>query len=246
MSLNDPFGLGGLAHPGKGPGIAAKPPASAAVLAADYVIYERDGDRSVNAWRTDDAPLPTGGYGGWQTHTRPKKRSLVVWEGREPFQIPVPLLLYRNGQPINSLIRDLDAMGSGTDDTPPPVVRIKGALMIPANAGADWVIQDIAWSEEIRHLLIGRDYHVAQIVTRILATVTLYEHVTDRHLAASTLTDRRGRGTVIKHYKVKKGDTLVSIAAHKLGDPKRWVDIAALNGLRSSGKLKPNQTLRLP
>ena len=49
-----------------------------------------------------------------------------------------------------------------------------------------------------------------------------------------------------KRYKVKSGDTLSKIAAQLLGDPARWVDLAALNNLSNPNRIKGGQVLILP
>jgi nucleoid-associated protein YgaU len=47
-------------------------------------------------------------------------------------------------------------------------------------------------------------------------------------------------------YTVRKGDTLWSIAASKLGDGNRWREIATLNKLADADAIVPGQTLNLP
>ncbi|MDX1683354.1 MAG: LysM domain-containing protein, partial [Phycisphaeraceae bacterium] len=47
-------------------------------------------------------------------------------------------------------------------------------------------------------------------------------------------------------YKVKKGDTLWSIAQRHYGDGKRWREIASANNISDPGKLRVGQTLTLP
>ncbi|MGW3936432.1 LysM peptidoglycan-binding domain-containing protein [Streptomyces phaeochromogenes] len=47
-------------------------------------------------------------------------------------------------------------------------------------------------------------------------------------------------------YTVRKGDTLWSIAASKLGDGNRWTEIAQLNGLKDADAITPGQKLKLP
>jgi hypothetical protein len=196
-------------------------------------------DRIIGGWLTDEAPTITGGYGGWDTVQRPKKASLTVWEGRDPFQLTIPLLLSRAGQPVSSDIHDIAVLSSGTSKGRPPLVQVFGTIMLPVHAGDDWVIQDVSWGESIWR-------QTDAVIIRQHVTLTLLEFVDDQLLPASTLASRRDGRAIIRHYRVKKGDTLRSIAARQLGDPRRWSDIAVLNGLRSSGKLKPNTLLKLP
>ncbi|WP_333745863.1 LysM peptidoglycan-binding domain-containing protein [Streptomyces sp. IBSBF 2950] len=55
-----------------------------------------------------------------------------------------------------------------------------------------------------------------------------------------------GRLAPAATYTVRKGDTLWSIAASKLGDGNRWREIATLNSLKDADAITPGQTLKLP
>jgi lysozyme len=46
--------------------------------------------------------------------------------------------------------------------------------------------------------------------------------------------------------KVVRGDTLSGLAKKHLGDPSRWEEIAALNGIKNPSDIRPGQKLRLP
>jgi nucleoid-associated protein YgaU len=204
--------------------------------AGDIVIA---GSVTVGGWLTDEPPIVSGGYGGFQPHPRPLKTALTQWEGRDPFQLTVPLLLDVGGDAVSPAIRALDQLAVHDKNTPAETVKVTGAIHIPEQAGEDWVINDLAWGAVLRR---ASD----TVIIRQHVTVTLLEHITDTLLAASTLSARHGNRIRIRHYRVHKGDTLQSIAARQLGDPKRWADIAALNGLRSSGQLRPGRLIRLP
>lgn len=194
-------------------------------IAGDVRI--QDGyERSVDGWLIGDPVVPSGGYGGWETASRTRRSSLTIWQGRDPFQVQIKMLLDRGGRSVQIAIDDLNRMATGSAFDEPPVVTISGAIMVPAGASDNWVIQDLAWEDQVRQI----DHRV----TRQLVTVTLLEHIDDKLLQVSTTKSRLNGKTVVKHYRVKKGDTLMTIAARKLGDQKRWIDIAAINGLRSS------------
>lgn len=195
------------------------------------------GRLTVGLWRTDDPITPAEGYGGWDVIDRPNRPGLTDWTGRDPFALTVPGLLYDAGRSVEPLRRALEQLATGT---PPEIVTITGrALPIPRVVSGRWVIDDIEWGPEQRR---GSDGSL----TLKHATVRLREHVADSLLRSSTRSSRIGGRQVIRHYRVKERDTLQSIAARELGSSTRWVDIAALNGLRSSGQLKPRMLLRLP
>lgn len=199
----------------------------------------------VGAWRTSDPILPSLGYGGHPVGARPKKKALTVWEGRQPFQMEVPLLLYNGGQVVEGLRSAIDSMATSrsqgwVDEQPPPVkiVSNRGRLPLPADISldADWWIEDLRWGEELRRAEDGE-------LVRLQVNVALLERIDDE-----LFNSRSPSTSVVRahNYTVKKGDTLHSIAARELGDARRWVEIARLNGIRSDGHLKAGMTLHLP
>jgi LysM repeat protein len=201
----------------------------------------------VGAWRTSDPIVPSLGYGGHPVGARPKKKALTVWEGRQPFQIEVPLVLYLGPTEIVEGLRStLDAMATsrsqGWIDEQPPAVKIKsnrGRLPLPADISddANWWIEDLKWGEELRRASDGE-------LVRKQVNVTLLERIDDELFNASSSTTTTSRG---RNYTVKKGDTLHSIAARELGSAKLWWEITQLNEpLRSDGHLKPGMVLHLP
>lgn len=195
------------------------------------------GGVTINYWRTNDPIIPSGGYGGWQIVQRPLKPSLTNWTGRDPFGLSMPIMLYNGGDSVEPERRALEQLATGT---PPEIVDLQGqALPVPAQASGKWVINDLVWGEEVRR---KSDFSL----TRKLVTVTLLEHITDTILRTSSASTRVNGHQVIRHYRVKAGDTLQKIAGRELGDAKRWTDLATLNGLRSSGQLKTGMLLRLP
>ncbi len=48
------------------------------------------------------------------------------------------------------------------------------------------------------------------------------------------------------NYTIRKGDTLWGIAQAQLGDPNRWREIAAANGLKNPNRIRPGQSLMIP
>lgn len=49
-----------------------------------------------------------------------------------------------------------------------------------------------------------------------------------------------------REYKVVKGDTLSKIAKKYLGDAKRYIEIATLNGIKDPNKIRVGQVLKIP
>lgn len=202
---------------------------------SDYSL--RAGNRIVRGCRTDEEPVFSGGYGGYEAVARPKKPDLTVYTGRRSFQLTLPMLLdgFIDRRSVEDDIHDLNLLATGTVGQGPPPVTVDG-VRFPARAGDTWAINDVIWGDaERRH---------DEVRIRQQVTVTLIEVTTDKQLRESTLS-AINRGQPV-HYRVKHGDTLLTIAAKQLGDAKRWPDIAALNNLRSTGQLKVGMQLRLP
>lgn len=219
---------------------------------------------SITIWSNDppirmssllgEGSSPPSGYGGWTVTARPKRVSLTEWEGVEPLRVPVPILVdgwsTGNSSYVEQACRSLERM-AGLDEPRgrPPFVHFnaQGAVAhdYATDRSRDWVIEDIEWGDELRGPKGKR--------LRALATVTFLEHIEDERLSKLTSASRRRaskkknkRGAHSKKYTVKRGDSLSSIAARKLGKASRWKEIAKLNHIRDSKGIKPGQVLKLP
>ena len=84
----------------------------------DIIIACKGWGTRVGAYRTEEPILPALGYGGHPVAVRPKKSALTVFEGRQPFQMPVPLLF--SGNHVPRLCFLLDQMASARPPTPEP------------------------------------------------------------------------------------------------------------------------------
>lgn len=218
------------------------------------------GGEIADGWRTNDPIIPSGGYGGHPVAARPKKSALTIYEGRAPFQLMVPMLLWRgvtknsNGQPeaVEKDRKALEAMASTAGQKiseAPPAVTIKANFPLPIPpaiaAGAQWWIEDLAWGEERRNSP-GLPVDPGHLIWK-LVTVTLLEWTEDDVLGGGG-SPPKVKTNRAHTYKVRKGDTLHSIAASQLGNATRWGEIGRLNGIRSSGDLaaKVGKTIKIP
>lgn len=202
--------------------------------------FSAPGETTVGCWRTGPI-IPSLGYGGHPIGARPKKKALTVWEGRQPFEMEVPVLLDLGGQVVEGLRAALDRMATSVNGEKPPPVKIlsnKGKLPIPADISddADWWLEDLKWGEELRRARDGE-------LVRQEVTITLLERVDDQLLKTKPKTASTHRS---RNYRVRKGDTLHSIAARELGSAARWREIGDLNHIRSDGHLKVGMVLHLP
>jgi hypothetical protein len=204
--------------------------------------------KTVHLWRTDAPIVPSLGYGGHPIGARPKKKALTVWEGRQPFQMAVPVLFSLGdsaGQhlSVESEVKWLDWMASSIGDKPPPPVRIKsnrGPLPLPSDisASAEWWIEDLAWGDEKRRAG-DADLYYKEV------SVTLLEKINDETVDLETPTVKTDRA---HNYTVKKGDTWHSIAASQLGSRSKWEELWKLNGKINDAQLakRVGKTVHIP
>ena len=169
----------------------------------------------------------TGGYGNWAQVLIPRDDPLTQWSGRNLITMDLDLLLdgYRDGRSVEPQLTALEALATrGPGMLTPPPLRIYGAV---PRAGLKWVIT-------------GIDYTTTPAVLRKFPSGERLRQDTTVHLMEyrdeTTLVSLpRGDATPSPptKYMVKRGDTLKTIAARRLGKSSRWPDIAKLNtGLR--------------
>lgn len=207
-------------------------------------------------WADADPALLTGGIGGWQTVQRPRRKSLTQWQGNDPLQQDVPVMIdnFILDIPIDTQMQALERMGRDPNGGEPPIIRVVGPII---HAELDWVINDITWGVVARN-------RTGSLV-RQAAVVHLLEYVADDRLtgmpaaeqarrkalqARAAATRAAGGPTAVSPhgslYVVAAGDTLSGIAAKQLGSYKRWTEIAQLNNIRDPNNIKVGQKLRLP
>ena len=187
-------------------------------------------------------PAFAGGYGGWETIERPKRRPLNSWKAIPARTLELDLLLdgYADGQSKERDIAALERVATGSANTPPPPVQIAGPG-IPGSS-LTWLIDDLTWGAALIDESGQR--------TRATLQLKLVERIDDQ-LLAITNPAKNLKPATGKRYRVKRGDTLTKIAARQLGSAKRWREIAKLNvrkghPRRSVKDVVVGEILRLP
>lgn len=224
----------------------------------------------VTGMRGATAPSLVSGYGGWSIVPRQRDKSLTEWDGIDPLQIDIPIVLGLKPGQVDNLALDtscapdrdmLERMAMPpTRGAEPPTLKVIGA--VPHN-DLTWVISTGSGSN-------GFDwdtsplYSLKGFIVRQAVTVHLLEWVPETLPAKNASAQARAAATKAsaaaaknaggssnqptkaKTYIVKSGDTLSAIASRVLGNYKRWTEIATLNGIRDPKNIQPGQLLRLP
>jgi hypothetical protein len=207
-----------------------------------------------------DGPLPpTGGYGGWNSVARRRRRGLTVFDGNDPMKIEVPVLFdsFRSGESVEDDITELERMGGwglpkGRNE--PPLVNFDSSGVIPHdhhdNSTLDWVVEDITFGDKVERNSVGNR-------VRQDAIVHLMEFIEDDNLKDNSSAARRRakkvgakrrkkRKSKVKLIAVKNGETVAHVAARELGSSSRTREILDLNGIRDPKSVVPGQWLRMP
>jgi nucleoid-associated protein YgaU len=166
----------------------------------------------------------TGGFGNWQQVAIPRGDPLTQWTGRSLFTMDLDLLFdgWHKQTTVEPAIAKLEAMARRIPAslTPPPL-RLYGAVPLAARK---WVISGIDYGDALRSFKTG---------ARLRQEVTVHLIEYREETALANLPRAAATAKPPRKYKVKKGDTLKTIATKLLGKSALWPSIAKLNkGLR--------------
>lgn len=214
----------------------------------------------------DAAPLPDpASYQGWTVTGIPKRMGLTEWAGRSPMQIPVDFIIDRleegDGVYVQDMRDTLDKIvaTASRDDEPPVCIFESGGLMPHDYTHAQhvrWVVSDLSWDKDLtvnsarslRPLRVGGTMTLLQYNHD--DNIDSYEGPAKKNRNKNKSSKGKGKDTRGKSkrgvYEVKHGDSLTKIAAHELGDSKRWKEIADLNNIRNPRDIKQGQVLKMP
>ena len=206
-------------------------------MTPDYEITSDQG-HVVRAYKPTNPALPSLGYGGHPIGARPKRRALTVYQGRQPFTLEVPMILWRDGGSVEVDREALDNMATTEAELltqQPPVVQLEAIypLPIPPALGtqktARWWLENLTWGEEFRRPPEDGGYMTWKEVT-----VTLLEWSPNPTIDG---------GLRIGSYRVKKPpDTMKSIAAKHNMTVKQFKE--ANPTIRSDGSLRDGQIVK--
>ena len=194
----------------------------------------------VSALLGPDGGKLTAGLGTWQEVSIPRGDPYTQWQGRALFGMDLDLIFdgWATGRSVESDMAKLERLATRVPGTVSPTqVRIWGAIPKP---GLAWVIASVEYGDVIRDTATGQ--RLRQEVT--LKLMEYREETQVAQLPRATATKKPPQ-----KYKVKKGDTLKTIAAKYLGSSGKWQQIAKANtGLRgfTIPKSFVGKTIKIP
>lgn len=204
---------------------------------SQFITLSASGVGTVRALMGEAAPKLSAGDPRWETVQRPRRPSLTLWRGRDPYQMAISLLLDADGESIERDLNNLDRMKrSPANGRQPPLVRVSGA--VPRRDIKNWVISSIVYGDNVIMDVVGG----VAVRTRQDVTVTLLERIDEDRVERARPVKKGGP----KHafHLVKKGETLASISQYEYGDVKHVAAIRKANNLMDSRKLPAR--LRMP
>jgi LysM repeat protein len=227
--------------------------------------------------RLSNGPPTFTGPSGWQFTKRPRRESMTEFMGYDPYTLIVPVMFGNgfddtiNVDPQLEVLRGIARNIVGPRQEPAVVQLTCPAVPL---TWFKYVINDFKINTEYKNQDGSRYYAQVDITFYKWEPTDLVSTHTSKSVAQKVRAATNAQAaqptiklsTSIGHhtgtaygppipvttpsgatYKVKKGDTLETIAQKTLGSAKKWRIIAAMNGnIRDPKSIKVGQILRLP
>lgn len=182
-----------------------------------------------------EPPKITGGVGGWEVTARPRQVGMTTWQGSEPFQMQLSVMLdgHSTDTSVEPTLRKLVTIARGDDESPPGVVSITGIPM-PAD---DWVLEALEFGDALLRSADG-----ARVRQPLGLTLREYVPPSFLQLRGGALA---GKGKT-KVMTARKGDTPAKIARRQ---ECKWTELRELNPTlvrKANQALVRHSKLRVP
>ena len=189
------------------------------------ILQSWDTLTTVAAILDSDGAKITAGFGKWDQVAIPRGDPFTQWTGRALVEMTLAIIFDGWGVTLRSVESDiatLEALATKQGGaTSPAQLRIWGPV---PRAGLSWVITGLDYGDVIRDTGSGARVRQAMVVH-------LMEYRAETQVAQMPRAAAQPKPP--QKYKVKKGDTLKTIAAKQLGSSGKWQLIAKANkGLR--------------
>lgn len=193
-------------------------------------ITSTDPPLTVSGILGDSPPEFGGGLGQWSTRELPNRKSYLVWEGQDLYQLGFSLIFDGHSTDddvefeCSAIERLLTAIKG---DVRSPIVTLQGPL---PGRELEYVITDRSYGPMLRDK--NTQLRTRQFVTLVLTEYNEASVILTTKPPAPPGSTKPGN-TPFGWYTVKKGDNLKKIAVKLFKKEKRWLDIAKLNNMKT-------------
>jgi nucleoid-associated protein YgaU len=197
-------------------------------------LSSTDPPLSVLARLSEDQPVVTQGYGGWEEVARPRSKPLTTWIGSPGWHMNLGLMLDRwaRSESVEDQIATLETMGRPTaSDGNPPRLTISAPGSAVQGESRTWVIDTITWGEALMGPAGNRQ--------RQVAVLSLIEYQADVHLKPPPAKKRQTRATQAKKGK-GQGATKKRVSAKRSHHSKTSSAHSLSVGLRATIPASPD------
>jgi hypothetical protein len=201
-----------------------------------YSFDPTDGGNSCIVRRGEGAPKITGGGARWKIVNRPKRTSITLYDGIDPYTMDVPVIFdgYIEELSVEFMIGILNQWRFSKQALAEPTkVRITGGVPVK---GATWFISDITWGDNV-YYTVNKGKGDRQRQDAVIHLTQYVDEVALKGIKEFKITD--------KVITVKKGQDIHHMSG---GNPKTKKAIQKKNGIRdvkTIGK-KPGQKIKVP
>ena len=216
---------------------------------SNYIIIRcPDHKSAVVALMGTDVPRITGGYGGWKQIDKPRKRSVIEYQGIAPLEMQLELIFDAWGEDakITNVDTDLVELEAMTEplglNQPPPKVFIEGKA-IPRDRSTPWVITSITWGTTIRNTEGETKRQTLQLT---LLSADAIEHSRSAPKPTRARNPRSPSNQRKRVYIWRKTDTWPQVALRLMGDKKYAIAIIDHNKFRPGHKMKAGDKIKVP
>lgn len=191
-----------------------------------YQFTPLDGSGDLIVRRGEDPPTITAGGARWKSVSRPKRTSIILFEGVDAYEMDVHVLFdgWIAELSVEDLVARLNQMRFPQKELQAPTkIRITGGVPVK---GATWVIKDVTWGSNVIWSTKGNN------AFRYRQDAVLHML---QYLPEESLQNIKPMNIADKVVVVKKGQTIHHLAR---GNPKAKKDIQKANGIRDPKSVK--------
>ena len=201
-------------------------PVAALDLSQFYSFVPLDNSLPCICRRGNGVPKITAGGSRWKTSARPKRVSITLYDGVDPYEMDIPVIFdgWIDGTTVDTQIARMNQWRFPKQTLKEPTkVRITGGVPVK---GATWIITNIEWGDGAYWRALG------QKTARLRQDATI--HVM-QYVEEEVLRGIRQFAVSDKVVTVKKGQDINHLSG---GDPKSKKAIQKKNGVRDPKTIK--------